>query len=52
MDPFLAILIILLAPIVILACLDSELSREAEEATLMYFTGGRPQSRDRNVHDR
>jgi hypothetical protein len=41
MDPFIAVLIILIAPIIILACLDSELSREAEQATLLYFTGGR-----------
>jgi hypothetical protein len=53
MDPFIAVLIILLAPIIILACLDSELSREAEEATLLFFTnGGRENARNENTRSR
>jgi hypothetical protein len=40
MDPFIAILTLLLAPLVILACLDSHLSREAEQATMLFFSNG------------
>lgn len=53
MDPFIAILVILLATIVILACVDSELSREAEHATLLFFTNGdRENARNPNVDGR
>lgn len=53
MDPFIAILILLLAPLVILACLDSKLSREAEAATLQFFTsGGREKARNPNSSGR
>ena len=40
MDPFIALLVIFLATLVILACLDSQLSREAEHAALQFFTNG------------
>jgi hypothetical protein len=53
MDPFIAILVILLAPLVVLACLDSQLSREAEQATLLFFTnGGRDHARNQNQSGR
>lgn len=53
MDPFIAVLIILIAPLVILACLDSELSREAEQATLLFFTNsGREKARNQKTSGR
>lgn len=53
MDAFIAILVLLLAPVVILACLDSELSREAEEAALRFFTNrGRENVRNQSSNGR
>jgi hypothetical protein len=52
MAPFIAILVTLLATLIILACLETRLSLEAEQAALQFFSGSREGAADSSSNRR